>query len=364
MSLLDLISELRTKEAKPEKAAKAMKVFALICAIGGVWNYVIPIIAPFNKTPIRIEPDFPIIALITGMLLAGLFFLAARGIADRAEWGKRLGQLAVVLLVATIVAGSLVLYSGFPSNIPMPPAPVMVIFSLIFVAQFVVPAFFGIQYLGRLPVDENSYVRPAIRPGIEMRAPATNNERGKSPVENSYKESPFPFGVVGTFVIFLGIMMFSMFFVMEHTAPAAAAFMFPLMFVVIFVGPAWFNRLPSSFEQARTVAASYTGGGSMLMFNGSWPFFRLLVYDDGVEIRVMFHRFFIPYDKMEDLPDKIKFFSFGVLFKSDLPGVPSSIRFHGRSSKKILEFVNERRKMILAMNAGTGAHENMTCVRQ
>ncbi|OGW37946.1 MAG: hypothetical protein A2X58_08390 [Nitrospirae bacterium GWC2_56_14] len=355
MSFLDLISELRTKEAKPEKAAKAMKVLALICAIGGIWNYAIPIIAPFNKTPIRIDPAFPIIALMAGMLLAGLFLLASRGIADRAEWGKRLGQLAVVLLVAMIVAGCLVLYSGFSPNIPVPPAPVTAVFSLIFVAQFVVPAFFGIQYLGRLPVDENRYVRPAIRPGIETRVPAAHIERGKSPVVNSYKESPVRFGVVGTFVIFLGIMMFSMFFVMEHIAPAAAVFMFPLMFVVIFVGPAWFNRLPSSFEQTRTVAASYTGGGSMFMFNGSWPFFRLLVYDDGVEIRVMFHRFFIPYDKMEDLPDKIKFFSLGgVLFKSDLPGVPSRIRFHGRSSKKILEFVNERRKKILAMNAETG----------
>jgi len=76
----------------------------------------------------------------------------------------------------------------------------------------------------------------------------------------------------------------------------------------------------------------------------------------GEEIRVMFHRFFIPYDKMEDLPDKIKFFSLGgILFKSDLPGVPSRIRFNGRSSKKILEFVNERKRKFLAMNAGSGA---------
>jgi hypothetical protein len=137
----------------------------------------------------------------------------------------------------------------------------------------------------------------------------------------------------------------------KYASPPVFALLFGAMFLVLFVGPALYNRKPSSFEQARTVLASYTGGGSLMLFNGSWPFFRLLVYDDGVEVRVMFHRFFIPYDKMEDLPDKIRFFSLGgILFKSDLPGVPSRIRFHGRNSKKILEFVNERRRRFLQMH--------------
>jgi uncharacterized membrane protein (UPF0136 family) len=347
MSFFDLISELRTKDANPEKAAKAMKVLAVVCLVVGIWNYAVIVIAPFDRMPFNIDPAFPNIALISGIFLGGLFFLASRGISDKAAWGKRLGQLAVVLLVASIIAAFFILFSGIRTDVPMPPAPFLIIFSIIFVAQFLVPAYFGIQYLGRLPIDENSYVRPAMRPDTMMRAPAPNSERRQPMAVHGYKESPVPFGVVGTFAILLGVPMIGIMFAQKYANPAAFGFLFAAMFLIIFLGPALYNRMPSSFEQTRTVAASYTGGGSLLMFNGSWPFFRLLVYDDGVEVRVMFHRFFIPYDKMEDLPEKIKFFSSGILFKSDLPGVPSRIRFYGFSSKKILEVVKERRSRFL-----------------
>jgi hypothetical protein len=305
--------------------------------------------------PFNLDPAFPAIALTTGALLAGLFFLASRGISDRAAWGKRLGQLTVVLLVASIVAAFFILFSGIRTDVPMPPAPFLIIFSIIFIAQFIVPAYFGIQYLGRLPVDENSYVRPAMRPDTMMRAPAPNSERRQPTAVQGYKESPVPFGVVGTFAILLGIPMIGVMLAQKYANPAAFGFLFAAVFLIIFLGPALYNHVPSSFEQARTVGASYTGGGSLFLFNGSWPFFRLLVYDDGVEVRVMFHRFFIPYDKMKDLPEKIKFFSTGILFKSDLPGVPSRIRFYGFSSKKILAVVKERRNRYPAMDAGPGA---------
>ncbi|HET7317733.1 MAG TPA: hypothetical protein VFK23_01225 [Nitrospirota bacterium] len=82
------------------------------------------------------------------------------------------------------------IFSGFNSAVPIPPAPILIIFSVLFIAQFVVPAYFGIQYLGRLPVDENSHVRPAIRPGQAMRAPAGSREPGQSMPVKSYKEAP------------------------------------------------------------------------------------------------------------------------------------------------------------------------------
>ena len=350
MSFFDLISELRTKDAKPEKAAKALKILAAICFVGGVWNYAIILIAPSDRMPFGIGPNFAAIAVVTGVFLAGLFFLASHGICERASWGKRLGQLAVVLLVSSIVVVCYSMFSGLKSTFPVPPISIMIIFSIVFVTQFVVPAYFGIQYLGRLPVDENSYSRPATRPDNVMRTPSTGSERWQPMSIESYKESPFPFGVIGTFTILLGIPMAGMILAHKYASPALFGFLFVSMFLVIFAGPALYNRAASSFEQGRTVVASYTGGGSLLMFNGSWPFFRLLAYDDGVEIRVMFHRFFIPYDKMEDFPDKLGFFSRGILFKSDLPGVPSRIRFYGFGSKKIFESVKKQRDRFLAMN--------------
>jgi hypothetical protein len=65
----------------------------------------------------------------------------------------------------------------------------------------------------------------------------------------------------------------------------------------------------------------------------------------------MFHRFFIPYDKLEEIPDKVGFFNRGILIKSDLPDVPSSIRFSGFGMNKIIETINEtRRKYVTGTN--------------
>jgi hypothetical protein len=355
MGFFDLINEFRAKEARPEKAARAMKILALVCLVGGIWNYMIVGLRPFKESPLKIHPDFPPTALVTGLLLAALFYQASRGINSRAEWGKRLGQFSVALLVAVIVTGCYLLLSGVWSTFPKPPLPVLIVFSLVFMAQFVVPAYFGIRYLGRLPADENSYVRPQTRPERVMHGGASRTGAATATPAANYREAPVPFGVLGTFAISLAVPMIVLISAHEYVSPQVFALLFGALFLLLFAGPVLYNRKPSGFEQTRNVLASYTGGGSLFMFNGSWPFFRLLVYDDGVEIRVEYHRFFIPYDKMEDLPDKVKFFSLGgILFKSDLPAVPSYIRFYG-PTKKILAFVNERRNRFLMMQRGTAA---------
>ena len=48
------------------------------------------------------------------------------------------------------------------------------------------------------------------------------------------------------------------------------------------------------------------------------------------------------------IPDKIGFFSSGILIRSDLPDVPSSIRFSGFGMKKIMQVVSGARKAYLA----------------
>ena len=108
--------------------------------------------------------------------------------------------------------------------------------------------------------------------------------------------------------------------------------------------PGLWNRIPSPFQKTRRVVASFTGGGGIFLFHGSWPFFRLLVYEDGLEARFMFHCFFIPYDRMAPLPEKAGFFALGLIIRSDLPGVPSRIRFFGFLLSKILDRIHEARE--------------------
>jgi len=50
---------------------------------------------------------------------------------------------------------------------------------------------------------------------------------------------------------------------------------------------------------------------------------------------------------MENIPEKVGFFSRGLLIKSNLPGVPSGIRFQGFGLKNIVATVTLRRNRFL-----------------
>jgi hypothetical protein len=348
MSFFNLITDLRKGVPDLGKAANAMKFLGWVCLLAGFWNYFMPSLMPFEKSPFNIPPDYPALALGAFLFLGALFFLAGRGIANRDPWGKRLAQSAIVLLVVVFVGLLGLLFSRIDFPFSDFPRPILVIFSIIFVGQFVVPAWFGIRYLGRLPVREDGIARHFQRPPVEEHLPRTGPTRSQAAEETRYKDTPVPFGLLGTLVALIAVPMVVIMLSFKFGGPESAATIFLPFFIAIFLGPVLYNRVASPFEQGRILIASYIGGGSTFLMNGSWPFFRLLIYADGVEVRVMFHRFFIPYDRMEDLPEKLGFFSRGILFQSDLPGVPTSIRFYGSRNKDILAQIRELRSRFLA----------------
>ncbi len=348
MSFFDLISDLRKGVPDIGKAARAMKFLGWVCILAGLWNYFIPSLLPFEKSPLNIPPDYPALALGAFLFLGALFFLAGRGIANKDAWGKRLGQSAVVLLIVVFVGFIGMLFSRMDFPFSAFPRPFLIIFSALFIGQFLVPAWFGIRYLGRLPSQEEGALRTIQRPLAEERLSRTGPVRSGAAGEERFKDSPLPFGLVGTLFVLIAIPMVMIMLAFKLGHPEAAAALFLPFFILVFAGPILYNRVASPFELGRSLVASYIGGGSTFLMNGSWPFFRLLVYADGVEVRVMFHRFFIPYDRMEELPAKLGFFSRGILFQSDLPGVPSSMRFYGFGSKDILAQIQELRSRYLA----------------
>ena len=349
MDYLDFIKERRKGEPNPKKAEKAMKILGWICIFGAIWNFVLYYIGSFEKSPFNLPPSYPYLALIGLLFLGVLFLRSAHGIKEKASWGKRSGQLAVLLLIAILVGST---FFVFPlERIPLGSGRVPIIFLIIFgviVAQFVLPAYFGIRYLGRLPVRDNIYTGDGLK--YENISQVLGGEIGResSGPQIKYKDALLPFGIIGTFAFIIGIPLLTIFILEKYLGSGVIAYMFMPTFLLIFFGPIVYNYIPSRFQRERSVIASYTGGGSILLIGGTWPFFRLMVYDGGVEVRTMFHRFFIPYDKMGDIPDKIGFFSRGLLIKSDLPGVPSGIRFNGFGMKKLVKMLNELRTKYVA----------------
>jgi hypothetical protein len=349
MDYFDLIKELWKGEPNPKKAEKAMKILGWICIFAAIWNFALYYIGPFEKSPFNLPPSYPYFAL-TGLLLIGILFLrSARGIRERELYGKRSGQLAVVLSLAFVIV---FIFFVFPREaVPLRNDKISIIFSIfffLFLSQFVLPAYFGIRYLERLPVKDNLYTGDELKYKDLSRVSDEKIGRESSLPQTKYKEALLPFGIFGTFAFIGGIPLLLIFILERYFGPGVFPHLFMPTFVLIFFGPVVYNYIPSRFQRERNVVASYTGGGSILLFHGSWPFFRLMVYEDGIEVRVEFNRFFIPYNKMGDLPSKIGFFSRGVLIKSDLPGVPSGIRFSGFGMKKILKVLNEMRNKCLA----------------
>jgi hypothetical protein len=80
-----------------------MAVIGWFCLLIGVWNFIVPSLMPFDRSPFKLPPNYPGFSLALFFLLGALFFLSSRGIRNRESWGKGLGQAAVLLLVAMIL---------------------------------------------------------------------------------------------------------------------------------------------------------------------------------------------------------------------------------------------------------------------
>jgi hypothetical protein len=350
MGLFDLIRELRTCPPDTQKTAKTMTYFGWGCLAGGLWNFLIPQIDTFKHSKLPIPPSYPYFALV-GLSVAGaLFLFAARGIRDMEPWGKRVGQAAVLLLVAQIILFPLVIMPEFLNHSPASASFSLFtsIIMLIALCQFVLPGYYGIKYLNRLPANDvqitaASYNQEQVTRDLAQRM----SDRAATAGATKFHDSPFPFGLSVTFPLLIGSFLLIGFLADKLFGQAAFAVVFPGLFLFLFIGPAIFNYLPSPFQAGKPLIASFTGGGSIYLFSGSVPFFRLMVYDNALEVRVMFNRYLVPYDKMEDPPEKIGFFTSGLLIKSDLPGVPSNIRFAGFGMKNILQTVNQARDEFL-----------------
>jgi hypothetical protein len=168
------------------------------------------------------------------------------------------------------------------------------------------------------------------------------------PKEN-YSEALVPFGINWTLIILIVITIAVLFVAIKAAGPYSAPNIFVPILFALFIGvSAYDNFFPSSFQKKRDVIASFYGGGSIGFFNtGTAQSFKLLVYKDGLEIRVLLHRFFIPFEKIKEISAVGSFLNRGILIKSDLPSVPTEIRFNKLAIQKVIQSINEAKSKYL-----------------
>lgn len=72
-----------------------------------------------------------------------------------------------------------------------------------------------------------------------------------------------------------------------------------IIFLIVFAGPRVYNSRASRFEKGRAVLDTLDDLGVVQGLRGA--FFRLLLYDDGLEIRAFYHRYFIPFAEIDGI---------------------------------------------------------------
>jgi hypothetical protein len=349
MGLGDLIQELKTGEPDPAKAATAMKLLGGVCLAGALWNVLFPRVVPNRGAPVPAQ--FIYIALI-GFLIIGLLFLrSARGIHEMEPWGKKTGQLAIVLLfLASTAYMDLIILHFFGK--PFFQSPDVILYLMLAVAhgQYGMLAYFGVRYLGRLPTSEDPY--STTRRGLAARSYSLSQRTPvatRAHAEIRYKDSPLPLGIGGVFAVQMGSSF--LVFLAAVNYDLHAIVVIPSMLLILVVGPAAFNYLASPFERNRRRVAAFAGGGSMSFMSAAAC--RLVVYEDALEVRMLFHRFLIPFDKMDPFPDNVGFFTRNLLIKADVPEVPPRIYFRGSAMKHAAKVVNDAQAAFLAARKST-----------
>lgn len=338
IEFFDLLKELRHGTPSVNKAAKALKIIGWMCLAGGIWNFIFPFIIQHENNFLRIPEFYPFLALIIFFVSGILCLISASKIKNLQIGGIKIGQTAILITAVSLCVCLFVLFYFF--GLPEEFSNMKNVLLFFFCAasfQFFIPAYFGIRYLGKLEktfgVSENNF-----------HCKNKNPETEKTHEANKYINALLPFGIHGN-LAFLVICAIALIFMVDtyFEAPVKLALSF-VFFISIFFIPIYYNSLKSPFEEGRNKINSFTGGGSVFMMSGSWPFFKLIIYDDGIEIRFILHRFFIPYESLSDTPEKAYFFSWGIVLKSDLPNVPSIIRFMSFRNQKVLSAISEARK--------------------
>lgn len=342
MNTLNILKVLLKGTPNHITVAKAMNIMGAICIVTAIWNYLYDSISPDDSNVFKLPPNYSLTVFLAFLLIGLMFFASARDIRHQKPRGKRIGQLSIALFATALIY--FVYYVIQQSNIPfnMGNAGNMLrVFLILFSVQIAIPASFGIIYLERLPnIDTTHCASQRWAKGLNKKPQYQSLD---SALTMKYKNALFPFGIFITFVLFIAVFFIGFFVLSKLIDNQEFHRYFLVFFLLVFFSPSAYNYIPSPFQKGKIIVSSHTGGGSIYLISGSWPFFRLLIYQDGIEIRFMFHRFFIPLDKLMDLPEKIGFFSRGILIKSDLPDVPSAIRFSGLGLKDILSTLHETR---------------------
>ena len=332
MNYFNIINILKNNKPNKNKTVIFLRVFGWICIAVGAWNFIWSLTIHFDFSSFANLENFQCYILTAFLIASFLFFYSAHCIQKNDQKGVLIAQFAIIILGMFSVFFFACMFKIMNQIITGNFSITQTILFILILTPFIVPAFFGVRYLSRLKLDE--LPNENITDSSHLRNYNINDKK--------YVEALIPFGFVETTIFFVSVPLIFLFFLEKFWNDRSTFHYWVLGTILVFtIVHIIYNARPSSFELNRTVIEWYVGGGSILLFGATWPFYKLIIYEDGIEIRFMFHRFFIPYDLLDSVENKFWFSKKSIYIQSNIVGVPSDIYFYGPISSSLSEEINK-----------------------
>jgi hypothetical protein len=175
-------------------------------------------------------------------------------------------------------------------------------------------------------------------------------------MKNTYSDSLLPFSIGTSFTVALFSLLLAGagvgYLLCDcNLPPQSGGIILLIIMVLLVVMPLFYNRKKSSFEQRNTLIEKYDGIGIIQGLKGAM--FRLLIYEEGVEIRAFYHRFYIPYENIKTVAMEEESFGFMRLrVKTGLAGIPDYIIANDKIVREFAHLLERKVKSQDALPSG------------
>lgn len=145
---------------------------------------------------------------------------------------------------------------------------------------------------------------------------------------NKYSDALIPFGIGTSFFLLLIILLSAGagvgYLLKDYPIfPQSGGIILLIIFMVLLLIPVFYNKRKSPFEQNRVVLVKYDGIGTIQGLRGA--LFRIILYEDGIEVRAFYHRYHIPFDKIQEIHTESGYTSKKLNIVTGIAGVPDYI---------------------------------------
>ena len=113
-----------------------------------------------------------------------------------------------------------------------------------------------------------------------------------------------------------------------------------IIILVIVVGPIIYNKRISRFEKERTPLKIIDHFGVIQGLRGA--FIRFLLYEEGLEIRAFYHRYYIPFDKIDGVSIERILFSNRINIETTIRGVPEFLTLPDKQQSDLASIVQNK----------------------